>query len=67
MKHPGHTYRGFVSAISERGMTPGERQLGWLDLAGLTSGWLGQGNGEASGLRMWKTSKVERAPAGRCV
>jgi hypothetical protein len=22
MKHPGHTYGGFVSAISERGMTP---------------------------------------------
>jgi hypothetical protein len=21
MKHPGHTYGGFVSAISERGMT----------------------------------------------
>jgi hypothetical protein len=24
MKHPGHTYGGFVSAISERGMTGNE-------------------------------------------
>jgi hypothetical protein len=24
MKHPGHTYGGFVPAISERGMTIGQ-------------------------------------------
>jgi hypothetical protein len=30
MKHPGHTYGGFVPAISERGMTPIE----YLDLGG---------------------------------
>jgi hypothetical protein len=27
MKHPGHTYRGFVPAISERGMTDDEAHI----------------------------------------
>jgi hypothetical protein len=29
MKYPGHTYGGFISAISERGMTGPKLQLMW--------------------------------------
>jgi hypothetical protein len=34
MKHPGHTYGGFVSAISKRGMTVGQVSLDYWLLAG---------------------------------
>jgi hypothetical protein len=32
MKHPGHTYGGFVPAISERGMTPTDRSASVLSI-----------------------------------
>jgi hypothetical protein len=32
MKHPGHTYGGFISAISERGMTQDYLRTGMRDL-----------------------------------
>jgi hypothetical protein len=35
MKHPGHTYGGFVPAISERGMTKTPYRMATLELAEL--------------------------------
>jgi hypothetical protein len=51
MKHPGHTYRGFVPAISERGMTPR-----WLSSAGEERRWWSRGAAEGAG------KEVEVAP-----
>jgi hypothetical protein len=52
MKHPGHTYRGFVPAISEWGMTPR-----WLSSAGEERRWWSRGAAEGAG------KEVEVAPS----
>jgi hypothetical protein len=36
MKHPGHTYGGFVSAISERGMTDHTPNIDVVENNGIT-------------------------------
>jgi hypothetical protein len=35
MKHPGHTYGGFVPTISERGMTLENPRRDWVVIIGL--------------------------------